>query len=571
MKAGELTLQTLLEGKKQYVVPLFQRPYSWTRKNWQVLWEDVLETYDHEDASRHFLGSIVTKAVTGGPGDVARHILIDGQQRLTTLTILLAALRDVTAESNPELSAEISSLYTTNQFTKDNDRFKVLPTQVDRATYARIILHSEGIGEPSRIDDAYKFFHDLLLQNHEGKSLNFGRLKGVILNRLEMVSVWLESPDNEYRIFESLNGKGMSLSQADLIRNYFFMRIPVELHDEVYPKLWLPMQQSLRTARGHDGDLELFFRYQLMSEGHFVRETDIYEEWRERIGGTDEAELPALLQGLAKRAQSFRLLIAPQYEPATSIQSGLRRLNRWGGQTMYPFLLFLYERYSDNRIDKDEFASSLNLIESFLVRRAFCRVPTNQLNRLFATLSKEIPDDVELGTSLRTALSSPGKRWPSDAEFVDGIASYPLYTDSRPEQRKLILERLDQWQNKEAPSDYEAFSIEHVMPQGLSEQWKVRLGSDWKAVHESLLHTLGNLTLTGYNAEMSNLPFSLAGEPATAAAGTKPKTKRQWLNTSGTRMSHDIAKYEEWNGNTISHRAEHLATVALKIWPGPEK
>lgn len=555
MKASDTQFFVLLQGRQHYQVPLFQRPYTWDRDQWGVLWADLIETYEMGTDTHHFLGSLVTKSLPATPEGVTPFLVIDGQQRLTTLTILLAAIRDSAQERDPMASERIHELYLTNRFTKGFYQYKLLPTQSDRPAYFSIVDRSPG-GDDSLMLRAYRYFRNVIAEadpsegDTEIDGVDLERLEQVIASGLEIVSITLGEDDNEYRIFESLNGKGTPLSQADLLRNYFFMRIPQHEHDTAYNDVWMPMQDSLGNS------LEDFFRYELMSYGRFVRRGDIYEEWQRRLNRHTSDNLIDELLTLVHHSTYFRRLIDHHSEPHPAIARGIARLNRWDAQTTYPFLLNIFYRYSQHQMSEDEVVQVLRLVESFLVRRTFARIPTNQLNRLFLRLAHQLPDDVDVVTAVRRVLSEPSRRWPDDTEFTDAILQYPLYRDSRPHQRRLILEALEEsFQHKEGV-DLSSLTIEHVMPQTLSPEWREALGEHAEAVHARLLHVLGNLTLTGYNPELSNSPFA---------------TKRRMFTESNLVMNREIAEESQWTAVQIEVRGHRLAERARKIWPGPDR
>ncbi len=535
-------------------MPLFQRTYSWKQDDWETLWNDILETsetYELGNQSRHFLGSVVTKSLPATPEGVSPFLVIDGQQRLTTLTLLLAAVRDVVAPLDAQLADRIHRLYLTNEFAVDLGRYKVLPTQVDRSAYFAVIDSGTHELNGSRVTEGYQYFRRRLsAPRNDNGALDLKQLEQVITGGLELVSITLEEPDNEYRIFESLNATGTPLTQADLLRNYFFMRLPVAEHDRTYSSYWLPMQERLA------GNLEDFFRYEFMSGGEFVRQGDVYHEWKRRLDKKQPHELARELATLADHSRFYQRLVDPTKEPNKEICERLTRLNRWGGQTMYPFLLYVYRQYDSGGADTAMVYETLRVIESFLVRRLFARVPTNTLNRLFIRLSQQLPKDQTLPEAVKAVLSEPSRRWPRDAEFVQGFLAYPLYTDSRPDQRKLILEALEtNYTNKERPSLSELeLTIEHVMPQNWTPEWQADLGSSAEDVHSRLLHVVGNLTLTAYNPELSDKSF---------------KDKRDRLEKSNLEMNKLIARELEWGETQITARGQELAVQALQIWPGP--
>ena len=555
MKATGTLFSNLLQGQQHFVVPLFQRPYTWKDKDWSALFDDVIEVYEEGPEEHHFVGSIVTKSLGATPEGVSPFLIIDGQQRLTTVTLLLAALRDVARETAPKLSDKIHRLYLTNEFAPYEHRYKVLPTQVDRAPYRTIVDgHAGAAGESGGTDmplpwQAYEYFLKRLRKDLiDGEPLDPIRLEQVLVGRLEVVSITLEDTDNEYRIFESLNGTGTPLAQADLIRNYLFMRLPLGEHEELYHGVWLPMQESL------DAALDLFLRHAYMSSGQFVRESDVYRAWKARLDPVPARELGDRMRDLAAKASNYHKLLAPAEEQDPLISRELSRLNRWGGQTSYPFLLNAYRLYQNGDVSAREFAEVLKTIESFLVRRLFARVHPGQLNRLFLRLYHQLPEGVGLAEGTRTVLSEPSRRWPRDDDFGEALRQLPFYTDGRPAQRRLVLETIEESYGSKEPVDLSALTIEHVMPQTLTEEWVAALGEFAEERHQEMVHRLGNLTLTGYNTELSNSPFHV---------------KREKLAESNVAMNKEIAREQEWGFAQIEERGRRLAERALSIWLGP--
>lgn len=546
MKAGETTVKALLDGQKQYVVPLFQRPYSWRNRQWQTLWQDIVELYGSASTASHFIGSIVTLSQSGSPEGITPFLLIDGQQRLTTLCILLAALRDYGQRSHPEVAERIHGLYLENRYVKEDDRFKVLCTHGDRPAFASVV-DRRNPAPNSPIAEAYRFFFRRL-QEYADQPGGFdpARFEVALLSQLIVVSISLERDDNPYRIFESLNAKGMSLTQSDLLRNYFFMRLPVSDHEELYSDVWKPMEVRLGE------DIDAFIRDFLVKDGRFIRASDVYETWKERLDPLSPNDIRDALNMLSRFADYYACLARPQSELHPGVRQQLSRLNRWGGTTVYPFLLNLYEDVTGGHLDKDGLAQILRLIESFLVRRLFARIPTNELNRLFISLYSQLPRGDDLVDAVWNTLSK--RRWPTDSEFRERILQHPLYVGSRPEQRKLILETLEESYGHKEPVDLRGLQIEHIMPQNPSQDWLTELGNDASDVHRQLVHTLGNLTLTAYNQELSGSLF---------------ERKQQILSGSHLELNRDIAKASQWTGAEIENRARHLADIAVNIWPGP--
>jgi len=540
VKASETSLQPVIEGTKQYVVPLFQRTYSWDTKEWEMLWQDLIELCEDEDPRDHFIGSIVTMPTASVPQGIAKFLLIDGQQRLTTIFILLALLRDAAKTSNGSmLSQEIEETLLTNRFKQGNDVWKLLPTQADRKAFIQL-LEVGDVAQQTRIAKAAAFFKRRL-RSPEAPDLE--TLKKVIVDNLMLVSIVLDPDDNPHLIFESLNAKGKPLSQADLIRNYFFMRIHVDDQEQLYEKSWEPMQERLGDS------LTECIRHFLMKDGAIVKKGEVYFALKERADGKSQQEVIVYLQEVSRFADYYAKLLQPDGESSPKLRERMKRLNRIEVTVAYPFLLNVYNDYANEQIDEDEFSDVMEVIENFMIRRLVCRVPTNQLNKIFPALYVQASEADSLVEGLKESLRT--KNYPRDTEFRERFVSSRLYTSGDRAKTKLILERLESsFGNKEAVP-YDNLSVEHVMPQMLTDWWRQHLGEDFEATHELMLHTIGNLTLTGYNPELSNADFP---------------HKRQLFKESHLSLNKWFVDQEKWDEETILIRAESLAEVALSIW-----
>lgn len=539
MQAKETKLQDIIEGTKQYVIPLFQRTYSWTSKEWEVLWTDLIELCEAENPRSHFIGSIVNMPTVSVPEGVAKFLLIDGQQRLTTIFILLTLLRNKARESqNQEFAEEINNTLLVNPYKKDNDFFKLMPTQIDRDTYKNFIN-----GKPNEKDNpltrAYTFFDKKLKQiqiEHE-------RLKKIITSYFSVVSIVLDADDNPYLVFESLNAKGRPLTQADLIRNYFFMRIHIDKQDEVYNDYWEPMQTGLNDI------LTEYIRHFLMRGGNIVKQADVYYALKEKVSPANAIDY---LKELRRFSIYYQRLIYPEFEPEMDLQKYFRRLNRIEVTTAYPLLLNLYGAYVDNNISKADFVDILKILENYLIRRFVCNVPTNQLNKIFPTLYPQLLAKYQdnLVEGLKTVLQ--GRGYPKDNEFYARFKDTKFYgAGDRQIKTKLILESLEEkFAHKEAVP-FDNLTIEHVMPQTLSAWWQNHLDEDWEETHELYLHTIGNLTLTAYNSELSNDDYA---------------TKKQTYSESHLELNKYFLPLPSWTRTEIEKRADTLAKSALEVW-----
>jgi uncharacterized protein with ParB-like and HNH nuclease domain len=543
MKASETKLQKIIEGTSQYVVPLFQRTYSWTQKEWGTLWDDLMDLCEEAEPRNHFIGSIVTMPTRSVPEGVAKYLLIDGQQRLTTLFILLAILRDH-AKDQGNLAEEIQKTLLTNPYKQGLDTFKLLPTQADRDSFKEIIQGQSDGPVGGQIDKARSYFEKQL---RNASNINLEKLKSVIVGNLVLVSIVLDSDDNPHLIFESLNAKGRALSQADLIRNYFFMRIHVDRQESLYGDYWKPMLDELGDS------LTECIRHFLMKEGEVVKQGDVYFALKEHADKQlrSENEVVGYLAEVARFAKYYAKLLDPAKEQSIPIRERIARLNRIEVTTAYPFLLSVYDDFVNGRITQDDFAGILDVLENFMIRRWVCSVPTYGLNKVFPPLYAQSKRFGTLLDGVKDVLS--GKNYPRDDEFHDRLVNTRLYASGeRATKTKLILERLENHALHHEPVSSDKLTVEHVMPQTLTDAWRAHIGDDAETVYEQFLHTLGNLTLTGYNVIMSNNSFA---------------EKQRILADSHVELNKYFEGIKTWDRDAIGARAEHLAIIALLVWP----
>jgi hypothetical protein len=327
------------------------------------------------------------------------------------------------------------------------------------------------------------------------------RLKQIIVSQLILVSIVLDRDDNPHLVFESLNAKGRALSQADLIRNYFFMKIHVDEQERLYGACWTPMQDRLGE------NLTEFIRHFLMKAGAVIKQGEIYFALKERADEKSPQQIVEYLQEITRFAEYYARLLTPSLEASASVSHQMHRLNRIEVTTAYPFLLNIYDDYTAGKVSEDQFAEILRILENFMVRRFVCGVPTYGLNKVFPALYAQVTAHATVVDGLKEALRT--KNYPRDAEFRERFISSKLYAlGERIEKTKIILERLEESFEHLEPVPMASLQIEHVMPQTLTDSWKAPLGDDWETIHDLLLHTVGNLTLTGYNAPLSNDDYS---------------------------------------------------------------
>jgi len=564
MKASETTLRNLLEGTKQFQIPLFQRPYSWKKENWETLWQDLMSLYNDEVKGSYFLGPIVTQAGKATADGISPFIVIDGQQRLSTLTIILAALRNYLKKTDRDMAQEVEELYLINKFKKNDDFYKVLPTQDDREVYKNIIQSKQpkDIKKEGQIYEAYKFFESKFKKPdpEDNISLDYMKFKTIMLERLVLVNITSDDNDNPYLIFESLNNKGEELSQADLVRNYIFMKLPAEEQEDMYKSTWLPLQESFKANiapnKEYADELTNAFWFYLRKDGAAVNEKAVYQTLKKHIENSDD-DIKHELEKLIQFSYYYQRLKFFREEPEAKLKRWFERLMRLDFTTCHIFLLNIYHEYEEEKISLEGFEKILRYLESYFVRRWLAGVSTRVLGSVFNNLYKQVkekrPDDVVSG--LREVLVSfeGNQVWPDNDLFRHVIINESLYKSSGNDRLKLLLESIEEYLTKERVG-FDKVNIEHIMPQKLPlrKEWQQMLAASYSNIHKKWLHTLGNLTLTGYNPELSNKPF---------------EEKLTHLRSSNLTLNQYFRDLETWNEEAIKNRAEHLADIAIKIWP----
>lgn len=554
MKAHETILQPVLEGTKQYIIPLFQRTYSWKSDNWKTLWDDLLSLYTSESARKHFLGALVSMPVDMTPAGVNKFLLIDGQQRITTLFLILAAIRDIAiAKDERNLSDQINELYLTNKWAEGTNMLKLFPSQTDREQFSKIVHRKDDLDSNNNAVKAFQYFKSRLEgKDSVGKPIDLKRMHTVLVQEIMVVNIVLDKEENPYLIFESLNAKGEPLTQADLVRNYILMRITNSEEQEVaYRDFWMPMQNFL------GGELTAFiWRYLIKdtNSAKVIRLDEIYDEVKQILAKAKPSQVVDLLVDMHTFAGYYMSLINPEdNEPNKEIKRRLKRLNRWDVKTTYPFLLNVYRDFMQKKISVQDFCTVLDILESYVVRRSFCRIPTNALNKIFLGLYKSFDPNMP-SKSLSDDLTQ--RDWPGDTAFLSAWSYFPIYLSGTAKCRH-ILESLESamTQNKE-PVDLTnvQISIEHVMPQTLNEEWEQLLGEKAAGTYDAYLHTIGNLTLTGSNSDLGNESLL---------------EKKKIYSQSNFALNKELAESIIWNEFTIKQRAQKLGKVAVEIWKHP--
>ncbi|WP_335983894.1 GmrSD restriction endonuclease domain-containing protein [Streptomyces sp. CA2R106] len=568
MHAQETTFNDLVQGEKQYQVPLYQRTYSWGREQLQQLWDDVMELVEDQSGNRattaHFLGSVVLAPGRITAGGMQRWLVVDGQQRLTTLMLAFTALRDRHRARGAEQKADrIHDLVLVNKYRSGDDHYRLLPTQADRDAFIACIETSPKAGGPGNVGAAYRFFLSALIEGEEnGGEAWTGTVESVLSGLLSIVEITAAEGDNVYRIFESINNTGVGLSQSDLLRNYLFMCLQ-KRGEWVYRNRWLPMQELL----GPD-NLELLVWLDLVVAGNSrAKQSDIYRDQKRRLEpiSTDEAALENEITALARRAERLVRILQPERQADPDLREVLERMSRWGGQTHYPLALVLLDRVDAGHATAHQAAQALAYAESYMVRRLLAGYSTVGSNRVFMEIPKELEKDDDPAEAVRRFLSKNqvGSRvWPDDDAVREAIRIRPFYKAGRTNQRFQVLRRLEDSYGSSEPVDYvnARLTVEHVLPQTPAQQWLDLLaeetedGQTPEELHALLVHTLGNLTLSADNAKLSNHPF---------------RRKQEILDSSALRMNQAIAGQDRWGRAEVLARADELAERAVRLWPGP--
>lgn len=559
MKATEAKLLEFLKRSPQFIIPIYQRNYSWTERECRQLWDDILHTGGNDAVSAHFIGSIVyiergLYQVTGQ----SPLLVIDGQQRLTTVTLILEALSRQLGDAEPldGFSAKkLRSYYLLNPLEDGERGYKLLLTRTDKASLLALVQQKPEPAEYSlRIHENFAFFKERV--KALGSDLT-ALCQG--LAKLMIVDIALSrDQDNPQLIFESMNSTGRELSQADLIRNFILMGLEPVDQTRLYEDHWRPMEVAFG-QEAYGAHFDAFMRHYLtFKTGDIPNVRAVYEAFKvhardPHVAAEGVGALVASMHAFAEYYCAMALGNEKDKELATAFQD-LRKLKV---DVAYPFLLELYHDFAQGVLSRADFAAAVRLIEAFVFRRVVCSVPTNSLNKTFATFGRALKKDRYLESIRAHFLLLPSyRRFPRDEEFKRELAARDLYNFRN---RSYWLRRLENHGRKELVA-VDEYTIEHILPQNdnLSSKWREALGPEWKGVHETWLHTLGNLTLTRYNAEYSDRPFD------------EKRDMKGGFKESPLRLNEGLGTLETWDEAAIRARAKRLAILATGVWALPE-
>ena len=554
MDARKGNIYEILNGNKQFLIPVYQRFYSWDIDQCKRLWNDIVEM-QRKGKVGHFVGSIVNIAEQAMPTGVQKYMIIDGQQRMTTLTLLLLALRDYAIKnlSDTTINARrIDNMLLKNEYESGDERYKLLLTETDRDILISLVEEKPITeGTRSRLIENYSFFANKLAD----KEIQPAEVYESI-GKLQIVNITLDrAVDDAQAIFESLNSTGKELSESDLIRNYVLMGLEPSEQTYVYEHLWRPMEQ-LFIYETQGTVMDAFFRHYLtMKLSRIPKQGRVYEEFKLYHLNCEFGTIRELCQDLLEYAKYYTNIVFKR-NTDTDLKKLYEDIIDLRMEVSYPFLLKIHHDCVEGLITSDELKKILKLCISYVLRRGICEIPTNSMNKTFATLKNYIrPDDYMNSVKAFFLMQDTYKEFPDNDKFEGAFESRDIYNMRA---RNYILSRLENFENK-APIIIENYTIEHIMPQNknLSLEWQADLGTEWQEVQKKYLHTIGNLTLTAYNSEMSDRPFL---EKMDMPGGFKE---------SALRLNKYVVLQSKWNEKHIQERANELAKKAESIWPYP--
>ena len=562
MKASETSLLEFLRTAKQFAIPIYQRTYSWTEEQCLTLWRDILRIGSSGDVGAHFIGSVVyIRDDDFSVSSQSPLLVIDGQQRLTTVMLILEALARCLGTSEPyeDFSAEtIRGYYLRNPLAKGERRFKLLLTQTDKESLLALMQQKPMPRDRSvRIERNFELFEELIQALSDDL---MALCKG--LEKLMIVDIALtRGQDNPQLIFESMNSTGLELTQADLIRNYILMGLDHFHQNELYKQYWRPMELAFG-QEAYSTQFDSFMRHYLtLKTREIPKISAVYDAFKKhtRVSVSARTGFNSLADFVADiyTYSDYYCKMNLDQEQEEQLQSVFRDLRELRVDVAYPFLLELYHDKASGVLSPQDFTLALRLVEAYVFRRLVCDIPSKSLNKTFSSLGRALEKNRYLASLRACFLEMPSyRRFPSDDEFKRALGKRDLYNFSR---RSYWLRRMENHDRKERVLIQE-YTIEHILPQNkdLSEPWRKALGPEWDRIQEMLVHTLGNLTLTGYNSEYSDRPFC------------EKRDMEGGFRESPIRLNRSLSTLPGWNKDTIQERTEQLADLAVKVWAYPE-
>jgi hypothetical protein len=555
----------LLGSRDQYVIPRFQRYYEWESTNREKLWNDLVEVaFDNQSNADHFFGAIVAIPTTHQMGQITPYLVIDGQQRLTTVSLLLLALRDIARAKGHAADAErVEDEFILHKHETGSEHYRLLLRQKDRTAYLQLVDGKPPTTE-SNLREAYLDLRQKvegLISANENELETLRALLRGVTSKFNVVSITLKD-ENPFQIFKSLNSTGLQLAESDLIRNHVFMNVPLDevTQGRFEQDFWDPLERVLQHT---DLDPTMFYRHYLMRNGSYIKDDGVYEGFEAEWSSTNPTP-EAKVTEMKWFAELYRVILAiDKPEPTTPLDGalgGLGVLRRFGTTTAYPLIMNLAERVKSGTASRDELRQCIWAINSFVLRRYVCQEGSRAYSRWFVAAIPGLKDPAS--SSLRQFLK--GKGWPSDDRFKEALRTFALYAgDNSPYAREVLTRLVRSFEPKDEQVDLSGCEIEHVLPQTITpgtaegDAWIAALGgSGWEQAYWRTVNTLGNLTLVGkaYNRSVQNSPFTV---------------KQPELVKSIVVMNRYFSGVTEWNESAIVARSAVLSDVLVKTFPGP--
>ncbi len=558
MKANETTINAYLsQANTQFIIPVYQRNYDWKKEQCQQLIDDILNTGKDHGISSHFIGSIVTIFDdVYSSSSVKELTVIDGQQRLTTITLVYIALLNLARkQNNIMLEEEITETYLINKFAADPEKLKLRPTENNDKALKSLLLHREDeFVEYSRIIENFNYLKGRINEHNQG-IIREG------LKKLVFVEISLDrDKDDSQRIFESLNSTGLDLSQADLIRNYILMNLKREDQQKIYSNYWQPIENACTHSESNANKVSGFIRdYLTIKNREIPNKSKVYQAFKSNFPLPDLQGLKEMLEIIRTYAMYYSKLINPEKEQDRDIRGQLHYINKLETTVSYPFLLEVYDDYTKNIIDKETFIEILELVQSFVWRRFIAGLPTNSLNKIFMKLYEEI-DKSDYLQSLQRALvkRKSSQRFPRNVEILEILKEKDVYS-IQTRNRMYFLDKLENFQNNE-PVVLDNLTVEHIFPQRPDKKWRASLSEgDFQKMQDEFLNTIGNLTLSGNNGALGNKPFR-----------EKRDLPEKGYRDSRLFLNKHLASLEKWDVEELEKRFAIIMERFLRIWSYPD-
>lgn len=564
MIAKEGYIVRFLDGSdKKFVIPVYQRPYSWKKSNCELLIKDLLEVYNREYKS-HFFGSIVY--VENDIGGCNEYIIIDGQQRITTVSLLLLAIRNYVTDNKLDIGInanKITTAYLTDEYADSAKKLKLKLVQGDDDAYDRLIEKTQPITNNNVTVNYNYFYYDVLssMQDTEIKGLYDAIMKLMIVN----ISLNPHNGDDPQLIFESLNSTGLDLEEADKIRNYVLMKMSSTQQERIYKNYWEKLENQVSKE-----DINRFIRHYLaVKTRELANENKLYFAFKNYREKNIELQIEEILNDILIYAEFYNQIKNAKISDRIPYLNTIARINKLEVNTAIPLLFDLFYAKKQGLLSEEDMSDCVSVIESYIARRIICGLPTSALNKIFVGMGAEIKRYMDKNSATfvdalkYSILSKTGKsRFPNDHDFAEKFVVYELY-NAKPNTRKYFFERLENYNNRERIAveeqiDNTELTIEHIMPQSLTAEWKESLGDNWELTYAKYIDTVGNLTLTAYNSDYSNLSFA-----------KKKSLPDKGFLYSKLSLNSFIKTCEAWTEKQIKERASKLYEWAEKIWQTP--